>query len=144
MRPIDANDETILFKNIYGVSTVSELYEQRKKQKELQANDIVRKQYQLKPFDKSYYPYWTDQTFKIASKADAPIKPLYKLTDVQGNTPSLRLYPEQVQKIRENLYRVERVIRRRKYRGKTQCLVKWLNYPDTYNSWIDESELVKL
>ena len=144
MRPIDAKDSNILFKNIYGVSNIEELYNKRNKDKDLEEADIVRKQYKFNPFDKGFYPNWTDQTFEIAAKADAPIKPLYKIKDEKENIIDQRFYPEQVQKIKENLYRVEKVIKKRKFRGKTQCLVKWLNYPDSYNSWIDESELLSL
>jgi hypothetical protein len=144
MRPIDANDSKVLFKNLYGVSTVEELYDKRNNDKDLEEADIVRKKYKVGVFDKSFYPNWTDQTFEIDAKTDAPVKPLYKIKDEQQNVIDQRFYPEEVQKIKENLYRVEKVIRKRKYRGKTQCLVKWLNYPDSYNSWIDESELLKL
>jgi hypothetical protein len=144
MRPIDANDSKVLFKNLYGVSTVEELYDKRNNDKDLEEADIVRKKYKVGVFDKSFYPNWTDQTFEIDAKADAPVKPLYKIKDEHQNVIDQRFYPEEVQKIKENLYRVEKVIRKRKYRGKTQCLVKWLNYPDSYNSWIDESELLKL
>lgn len=145
MRPIDAvNNDEILFKNLYGVSTVDELYDMRRKNKELKIDDVVRKKYKMTPFDKSYYPNWTDETFKIKTKADAPVKPLYKIKDHLGNVPDLRFYPEEVQKIKENLHRVEKIIKRRTYRGRRQCLVKWLNYPENYNSWINESEVISL
>lgn len=55
------------------------------------------------------------------------------------------MYTEELVKSAEDpdgLYRIEKVIRKRKYRGKEQVLVKWLNYDST--SWIDASEMVNL
>ena len=64
---------------------------------------------------------------------------MYKISD---NTK--RYYPEQIQKINENLYRIEKIIKSRKYRGKKQHYVKWLNYADEYNSWVDDADLKRL
>lgn len=38
-------------------------------------------------------------------------------------------------------YEVERVLARRKFRGRIQYLVKWVGYPDHENSWLPAAEL---
>jgi len=111
---------------------------------ELISNDTIRKKYNLGPFDKSYYPNWTDQLYKIVKKYDEPVKPLYKIEDQGKHLVKGRYYQEEIQKVKENLYRIEKVIRKRTYKGVKQIYVKWVNYPDNYNSWIDEKELIKL
>ena len=141
MRPIDVSQANgaQVFQNLYKVTTMRELI-QRKAKSSLKTDDLVRKQYELKPFDKSYYPNWTDQTFNVQSVFKGVNKPVYKIDD----NSKQRFYPEQVQKIKETLYRVENIIRRRTIKGKKQCYVKWLNYPNEFNSWINESDIKRL
>jgi hypothetical protein len=145
MTPVQAIDTKpeILFKNVYGVEDRNELFKMKYKNK-LKIGDTVRKKYELGVFDKSYYPNWTDQTFKVSADTDQPVKPVYKLKDETNKVLENRVYPEQVQKITENIYRVEKIIKKRTFQGKRQVYVKWLNYPNTYNTWIDENEIQKL
>lgn len=145
MTPIEAStsDPQILFENIYKVKNVDDLYLKNKKL-QLDPETTVRKKYKLGPFDKSYFPNWTDETFKIKTKSDQPVKPVYKIADEKENLIKTRFYPEDIQKIKDNLYRVEKIIKRRKYNGIKQVFIKWLNYPDTYNSWVNESDVQKL
>ena len=39
------------------------------------------------------------------------------------------------------VFRIEKVLKRRKYRGKNQIFVKWKGFNDTYNEWIDEENV---
>ena len=115
-----------------------------KKKNTLKPQDSVRKKYDKGPFDKSFYPNWSDQIFKVKDIRDLPVKPVYKV-DNQNNEPiPKRFYPEEIQKINENLYRVKKILKKRTINGKKQCFIKWLNYPDNYNSWIDENDLIRL
>jgi hypothetical protein len=43
-----------------------------------------------------------------------------------------------LQKVSENLHRVEKVLKTRVRGGKKEYFVKWLNYPSTYNSWVTD------
>lgn len=142
MTPIEAlkTDSKILFNNIY-----EKIIKNNSKNKEkLKIGETVRKKYNLGPFDKSFYPNWTDEIFKIETKSDEQVKPVFKIKDGQENISEIRYYPEELQKVKENLYRVEKIIKTRKVNGKKQFFIKWLNYPDTYNSWVEENDLKKL
>ncbi|XP_054152670.1 uncharacterized protein LOC128963756 [Oppia nitens] len=99
--------------------------------------DKVRKVYEMSKFDKGYYPNWTDQVFTVVKTIKGDNQYVFRLSDGQGNIIEQRFYPQEIQKIKENLYRIERVIRSRVRRGRRQYFVKWLNYPEEYNSWID-------
>ena len=68
-------------------------------------------------------------------------KVVFRLKDYSGNIVEQKLYPEEIQKITENLHRIEKVVKTRTKRGRKECLVKWLNYPERYNSWVPESEV---
>lgn len=141
MKPSDVNlsNSNIVFTNIYGVPSMEELKKIRAKST-LQPKDIVRKQYDFKPFDKGYYPNWTDRLFEVEKIYRGPKKSVYTISD----DTEQRYYPEQLQKVRQNLYRIEKVIKTRMRRNKKEFFVKWLGYSDEFNSWVGESELINL
>ena len=39
------------------------------------------------------------------------------------------------------LYRVEEVLQQRKRKGKIEYLVKWLGYPEHFNSWVTKEQI---
>ena len=54
-------------------------------------------------------------------------------------------YQENLQKVSKNddiLY-VETILKERVVRGKKEAYIKWLGYPDKYNSWEPVSNFVK-
>ena len=52
-------------------------------------------------------------------------------------------YGEELQVVdKPETFTVEAVLRTRRVRGKKQFLVKWDGYPDTFNSWVDESDMI--
>ena len=57
------------------------------------------------------------------------------LEDIQRS-----FYEPELQKATEKLFRIEKVKRRKG----DKSLVKWLGYPDSFSSWVDNDELVKL
>ena len=74
MTPVEASNAKSrdLFKTIYGVNTVSELYKLKNKNKPLEPGDKVRKAYKPGPFDKSYFPNWTDRVYEVEAVAKEP------------------------------------------------------------------------
>ena len=61
----------------------------------------------------------------------------YKIRD--GNSEDIKgtFYREELQKTDQNIYRIEKIIRKRQ--GKAS--VKWKGYPDEFNSWIPLKDL---
>ena len=139
MTPLEASESKndILVKNVYGVDNINELKKVNKT--DIKVGDKVRQAYVLKPFDKSYYPMWTDKVSEVQKVASDVKKPMFNINDEKQ-----KFYPEQVQKIVENLYRVEEILKTRNRNGRKEYFVKWLGYPPSYNSWVDESETVDL
>ena len=43
-----------------------------------------------------------------------------------------------------DVYRVEKILRKRKRRVVVEYFVKWKDYPDKFNSWVAESNILKL
>ena len=59
--------------------------------------------------------------------------------DIQGVFYREELVPVSL----PELYDIK-VLRRKKVRGRTKYLVKWIGYPDQFNSWVDESHITKV
>ena len=148
-RSIDVNKdiEKQVFQNLYGCNDMRELLKQNKNKlfkSDIKDGDKVRKAYNFKPFDRGFYPNYTDQIFTIEKTIKGDKQIVFRLRDYSGNLIEQRFYPEELQKIKENLHRIERIIRTRTRRGVRECLVKWLNYPESYNSWIPETDITNI
>jgi hypothetical protein len=74
-------------------------------------------------------------------------RPVFKLTDTQGEKLNGQFYPEEVQRVPERLqgiFEVERILRRRADEdGRTETLVKFKGLPEKFNRWLTEEELAK-
>ena len=71
--------------------------------------------------------------------------PVYKLKDDAGETLDGTFYEAKLQKvIEDDVYRVEKVLRKRKRKGVVEYFAKWKGYPDKFNSWVAEKDILKL
>jgi len=96
-------------------------------------------------FEKGYTPNWSYETFLIRkAKLGHPNTYLLKdemNEDVDGWFYELELQPAKQQEF----YHIEKVLQE-KYNRKTkqkEYLVKWLGYPEKFNSWVQEADLKK-
>ena len=146
MSPIEVNEtnEKIVFKNIYGVSSVREYILSKNVKPKLRVGDKVRKKYELIHIDKGYYPNWSDELFTVTKSIKGKTKPMYNIRDYSGNTLPQKFYPEEIQKVKENLYRIEKIIKPERRNGIKGYIVKWLNYSSDHNSWVSEADIVHL
>ena len=46
-------------------------------------------------------------------------------------------YEQELQKTTQEVFRIEKVIKK----NGTKSLVKWLGYPESFNSWVDDKDL---
>jgi len=132
----DSNKERI-FKNIYGVDNEREYLSRDKPEPRLKPGDKVRRKYELTLMDKSFYPTWSDVIYDIKESIKGP---MYKLSLDDEVLPQ-RFYPEEVQKIKESTYRIEKIIKRQTRQGVRGYVVKWVGYSDRHNSWIPETSV---
>ena len=124
----------------------------RKNQNKIKSNqthdvrkgDSVRLRYQLDVFDKGYLPRWSDVVYKIHSIDNSQLKTIFKLKDSENEVLGRHFYLEDIQKIHPVLYRVERIIKKRTRKGISQCLVKWIGYPESSNSWVNQTDIVDI
>ena len=106
--------------------------------------DQVRISKSKRLFDKGYLQSWNEEVFTISKRI--PRNPrVYKLKEYDGDELEGTFYADELQKVvGDDLYRVEKVLKKRKRGRRMEYFVKWLGYPDKYNSWIPSSDLNKV
>lgn len=102
---------------------------------------------QLKhPFQRDYQQKWTEEYFKVTQRYKRDGIPVFKVKDLTDEQIEGTFYQSELQKVVKSsdvLYRVERVLKRRKRGNKKEVLVKWDGWPTKFDSWIPESSLEK-
>lgn len=97
-------------------------------------------------FQRDYQQKWTEEHFKVAKRYKRGEIPVYKLKDLADDPIEGTFYESELLKVIKSgdiLYRVEKVLRKRK-QGKTkEVYVKWEGWPNKFNSWIPENSLEK-
>jgi len=95
-------------------------------------------------FEKGYTPSWTIEFF-IISKSLPTTPPTYVLKDLKDEELSGVFYEKELQKVDQNndIYRIEKVIDQKTINKKKYFLIKWLGWPEKFNSWEREENLKK-
>ena len=143
-KPIDVNEDVkdYIFFNLYGVNSPREYLLNKINETSFKVGDSVRQKYILNTMDKGYYPNWTDEIFKVTNTSRGTQRPMYRIEAGDGTKIPQRMYTEDLQKVKPNYYRIEKIIRRDTQNGVRGFIVKWLNYPSKYNSFVPESEII--
>ena len=106
------------------------------KKPKFKVGDTVRIVKKKKTFEKGFTPNWTEELFTIEEVK--PTKPYtYKIKDKQGEEVKGTFYEQELQKSKQAVFRIEKVLKRRTKRsGQKEIYVKWKGYTNTFNSWI--------
>ena len=92
----------------------------------------VRVALELGAFDKKYGINWTDDVYTV--KEVLKTRPLtYSLLDEHGHLLKGRYYNEDLQAVRTDLFRVNKILKRKTVRGKKMAYVSWMG--SSQNSW---------
>ena len=103
--------------------------------------DNVRISKEKSMFEKGYTLRWTEEIFKIYEvQMTRPVT--YKLEDVNEERIESSLYEAELQKTEQEMFRIEKVLRRDKKNG--TALVKWRGYSSKFNSWVPISSLERI
>ena len=139
MTPVEASkkkNESDVYLKLYGKM------ERTLTKPKFKVVDKVRiSKYKRPVFDKGYTPNWTEEIFTVDKiRYTNPVT--YKLKDELGEEITGSFYEPELQKAKQTIFRIEKVIRRDARKGK--ALVKWSGYPEKFNSWVDLKELSNL
>jgi Chromo (CHRromatin Organisation MOdifier) domain len=112
------------------------------KQPKLQIGSYVRIAKQKGKFARSYDEQTMQEIFKIKSINTSKPIPLYNLTDYDGKEDIIGgFYEFELTPVDFKIFRIEKIIKKRVFRGKRQLYVKWKGFGSNYNSWIDETDV---
>ena len=137
MKPnqVNKNNEKYIKENIYSYNKTSKI-------PKFKINDLVRISLKRRPiFDKpSGNIKWSEELFKIHSINKSNVI-TYKIKDLNDEIIEGIFYERELQKTKNNseVYIIEKIIRK----NKNKYLVKWRNYSNDFNSWIDKNDIIK-
>ena len=91
-------------------------------------------------FDRSYSQRWTEEIFKVVRRFKVQNINQYKLSDITGEEILKgNFYESELQRVEKDensLWIVEKIIKKRRRRGKTEYLCKFQGWPSKYNQYI--------
>ena len=133
MSPIEGsrkiNEKKI--KNIYN-------FEKTKKPGKFKIGDRVRLSLEKNIFEKGYETNWTQEIFVIYDIKYSNV-PYYYLKDLNNEKLDGTFYEQELQKTKQDLYTIEKILKT----NKDKIYVKWRDYDDSFNSWIDKNTVTK-
>ena len=135
MTPIEASkkeNENTVWRNLYSIPMSGQ-------EPKFSVGDKVRITKKKKTFEKGYTPRWTEEVFSI-DEVQYTNPPTYKLKDWNDEKVIGSFYEPELQKTSQDIFRIEKVLRKRG----NKSLVKWLGYPESFNSWIDSKNITDL
>ena len=125
-----------VFKHLYE-NKMHQLGEEKSK---FSPGQKVRIALELGAFDKKYGINWTDDIFTV--KEVIKTRPLtYSLLDEDGNLLKGRYYNEDLQAVRTDIFRVNKILKRKTVRGKKMVLVSWMG--TSKNTWEPASNILE-
>ena len=106
--------------------------------------DRMRLSKAKRTFKKGYLPNWTEELFTVV-KCIETRPPVYLVKDDHGEILEGTFYAEEIQKVikQDDVYKIQSVLKKRRKGRRVQYLVKWLGYPESFNSWIFKQDLQK-
>ena len=88
-------------------------------------------------FAKSYTPNWSEKIFVI-KKIKSTVRWTYVINDLNGQETIGTLYEKELQKIGQQEFRIEKVIKKKG----DKLYVKWKGCDYSFSNWIDKKDLV--
>ena len=102
--------------------------------------DKVRlSKYKRRVFDKGYTPNGTEEVF-VVDKVNSTKPVTYNVVDLLGEKVEGSFYKKELQKAKQQTFRIKKVVRRDN--KKKKALVKWKGYSDKFNSWVSFKDLI--
>ena len=108
-------------------------------------NQLVRLSHLKHVFHRGYQQQFTGEIFKIYKRFHIQGIPMYKVKDFNGDIIDGNFYQSDLQavdKAQDALWIIEKLIKKRRRKGATEWLVKYESWPDKFNEWVNESDIV--
>lgn len=108
--------------------------------------DKVRISKQRGVFRKGYEQTFTDEFFTITQRIYRD-PPVYKLEDQAGEALKGTFYEQELQLVlidENKTFKIEKILDRKRSGKRNLCFVKWVGWPDKFNSWVPATDIVNL
>ena len=107
------------------------------------AGDKVRISRTKGIFEQGYLPNWSEEIYTVVEvKNTNPYT--YIINDMNGELIAGSFYTEELQKTEQEVFRIEKIIRKKKINGVEHGFVKWIGYNKDFNTWEPMTEIKKL
>lgn len=144
MCPSEVNDQNIL--QVYKNIKQSQNIPAKKVRPKVKVGNYVRISMSKNVFAKGYEKNWTVEVFRV--KTIVKRRPVvYRIEDLDGEEIKGTFYEAEIQKIifDETAERaIEKIIKQQKRGKDLQYLVKWVGWPNKFNSWISAKTISKI
>ena len=138
-KPINVtqNNEREVWHTLYGERENKEPIKYK-----FELGDQVRISKMKRTFEKGYLPNFSKEIFAVSQQIPRQ-PPVYKLKDYDQEELSGTFYNEELQKVikEDDVYEVEKILKKRGKGKNSEVFVKWLGYPAKFNSWIPASQV---
>ena len=92
-------------------------------------------------FKKGYKMNWTEEIFQITRQLSRT-SVVYPVQDLLERPIESTFYEEELQQVkRPDIFRIEKVLKKRTKNKKTEYLVRWSGYGPDFDSWIQSSDI---
>ena len=127
MKPVDVKNNTYIdFKN-----------DVNDKDPKFKVGDPVRISKYKNIFAKGYMPNWSEEIFVI-NKIKNTVPSTYVINDLNGEKVIGTFYEKELQKTKQQEFRIKKVIKKKA----DKLYIKWKGYDNSFNSWIDKTDIV--
>ena len=136
---VNANNEDEVYRHLYN--------KRPKPGIKYAVGDYVRISKTKHVFEKGYLPNYTEEVFKIVKVISNHTPHRYELEDMAGEAIVGRFAPDEIQKVikdPDSMWKIDRIIRRVKRRDGINYFVKWRGFPDKFNSFVHERDIIQL
>ena len=138
MRPVDVSDGDLDM----GENTLPDDLKHK-----FSVGDTVRVSRVRDTFDKGYLQSFTREIFVVDKVMNVSSPVYYALKDLDGEVVEGSFYERELVKAPvdpQSFHRIEREIATRMRNGHKEVLVKWVGYPEKFNSWIPATDIVHI
>ena len=124
-------------KDVKNNNLTEYIEEFNKKSLKFKIGDYVRISKYKNIFSKGYLPNWLEEIF-IINKVKNTVPWTCLINDLKGAEIKGSFYEKELQKTNKKEFRIEKIIKR----AGNRLYVKWKGYDNSFNSWVNEKDLL--
>ena len=128
----------------FQLKRFEKIEKKRRKTAKFRIGDIVRvRLLDLHRFRRGFHHQFSSDYFQVVEIKNRMSIHMYVVKSL--NTKEIlkrRFYAGQLQLVTGEIYRINKILKERRFRGKLQYFVSWMYFDEQHNSWIDASQVV--